>query len=456
MPADQRPNILLFLTDDHAQWALPCYGETRLRTPHLDRLARNGVVFDNAFTPSPVCSPARACLLTGMMPTQHGVHDFLASAEAFNARPWLAGIDSLPEQMARAGYRTGLAGKWHLGNDATPQPGFSDWYALGSEYPRPHEGEHFIDTRNGRRRHSGWLTDTITDCAAEFLADAQADRPYFLTIGYYGTHSPFLGHPEDLVAPYRDTVASPEDDAPPEGYALKNLEAPDMETTPAAEALAQYFGAISHIDSGVGRLLRLAEQCEARTGRKTVIIYTSDHGLSLGRHGVWGKGNATRPANMLETSIRVPLIAAGSAVTGRGRVGGMVDHLDLYATLRALAGLDTPEADRVPRAEQPFTAALSGGEAPAKQIQFGEYGPLRMARSERYKLIMREDGPRELYDLREDPMETRSVAGQSETLEVEKWLGRMTMNYFESLAGPSDRRWRPCREPRFNFKESWR
>ena len=129
--AEERPNILLFLTDDHGAWAMGCYGNSEVQSPTLDQLAREGVRFANAFTPSPVCSPARACLLTGRTPSQVGIHDWLEEAgPQFGDPDWLADEITLPEILTAAGYHCGLSGKWHLGRSHETPRGFAWCFGL--------------------------------------------------------------------------------------------------------------------------------------------------------------------------------------------------------------------------------------------------------------------------------------------------------------------------------------
>ena len=127
------PNIVLVLTDDQGPWAMGCAGNPESRTPNLDRLAATGVRFDNWFCTSPVCSPARASLLTGRIPSSHGVHDWLRGGNMTNgndrAIEYLAGISGYTDLLAEAGYVCGLSGKWHMGDSLRPQQGFSYWYA---------------------------------------------------------------------------------------------------------------------------------------------------------------------------------------------------------------------------------------------------------------------------------------------------------------------------------------
>src|SRR6266567_3012397 len=158
MPAD-RPNILVVMADDHGQWALGCYGNLEVRTPTLDYLAKTGVRFENSFTPSPVCSPARASFWTGRLPSQHGVHDFLgAGSEDYE---WMRDEITLAQLLHEHGYVNGLSGKWHLGHDERKQPGFDYWYSQS------------LKTRLADGFKSPWsgpapaATDEMTDDRAE-------------------------------------------------------------------------------------------------------------------------------------------------------------------------------------------------------------------------------------------------------------------------------------------------
>jgi len=134
----KRPNLVLIMTDNHGAWTLGCYGNPDIRTPNIDRLASQGTLFTRAFASNPVCSPTRATFLTGLVPSQHGVHCFLRAGRLQvgpEARCTLDEITSLPEVLRDAGYRCGLAGKWHLGSNLTPQEGFDDYWVT-----MPHGG----------------------------------------------------------------------------------------------------------------------------------------------------------------------------------------------------------------------------------------------------------------------------------------------------------------------------
>jgi arylsulfatase A-like enzyme len=449
-------NIIVFFSDDHGQWALPAYGNRELRTPNLDLLAASGTVFENAFTPIPVCSPARACFFTGLMPSQHGVHDFVSAAPQFHGRNWLGDLDTLPRQLQRKGYQCGFAGKWHLGRDEIPQPGFDSWYAMSGEYPVAHSGTHTISDNGSLDRVSGNLTETITEGAVNFLRNRDRSTPFFLFVGYFATHSPWKGHPEHFVAPYRNCRFDdiPDDHKVFGDYHLANKEGPGTDADAIAEARAQYYGAIGHIDWGVGRILE-----ELRgSGDDAVVVYTSDHGLCMGHHMIWGKGNATRPANMIEESIRIPIMVLDPCAPQRGmRRREKVDHLDLYQALGSVAGLAGEETDGIRRPGQDLSGLLSDRSEPwPKLTQFGEYGPLQMARGSRFKLIRRQDGQAELFDLVNDPGEAMSIIDTVEGQRQGEILSRQADEYFDSLDIRTTSRWNHQPEPTFNFFESWR
>ena len=391
MPAAEQNNIILIVNDDLAQWALGCYGNREIYTPTLDYLAATGVLMQNAFTPTPVCSPARACLLTGRLASQHGIHDYLSSTiEEIHRRPWLADEVTLAQLLSQAGYQTAHCGKWHLGDDDQPAAGFSHWFSGVGDYPAEHGGDHRFSVNGEIQTIPGQRTQVITDRAIDFLRGRDEGAAFFLHIGYFGTHNPWRGQPERLAAAYRDCAFDGLLDQPAYPFGAQALESTLPTRLNPRETLAQYFAAVAHIDEAVGRLVDELEALQLRDN--TLIVFTSDHGLCCGQHGLWGKGNATLPLNMLEESIRVPLLFnQPRRLFARQRRSEFVDHLDLFQTIADYAGIATTLAPARNYPGRSFLPLLDNSAALPdwRQIQFGEYGDLRMARTRRHKLVRR-------------------------------------------------------------------
>jgi len=448
-----QPNILLFVTDDHGQWASLPYGNREVVTPNLDRLAASGVVMENAFTPTPVCSAARASLLTGLTPSQHGVHDYIAMA--FDRGPWLAEEWTLPQLLQEAGYRTGLAGKWHAGNEDEPAPGFDSWFSVGSAYPLLHQGTRAFCIQGQMEAMCGYTDEIIAEQATRFV-EADDQRPFFLLVGLTATHGPWSGHPERLVRLYDEAAF---DDIPGgESYPFgeQALESLSVDRGREREAQAQYYAAVSHVDEIVGRLVGTVDGAGKLSD--TLVVYTSDHGLSCGHHGIWGKGNGTRPLNMVEESIRVPLILNWPGVLPAAmRCGELVDHLDLFQTLAEAGEARLPtNVDFAGKSLRPLLVEPDGGGS-WRDVQFGEYGTVRMARTKRYKLIQRHPfGPDELFDLEADPRECRNLIGSSSHQAVRSELSLQIEAHFGRYTRPGKSGTLEAELPQHNMTEAWR
>ena len=187
--ATERPNVVMIMTDNHGAWTLGCYGNKDIRTPNIDRLAEEGTLFENAFASNPVCSPTRASVLTGLIPSQHGVHCFLRGGRLQtgpDAHCTLDDFRSMPEILKDNGYRCGLVGKWHLGGNMSPQEGFDDYWIT-----MPHGGTStFYNAQiieDGKLRNEPeYLTDFWTKHALKFLKQSEEadDQPFFLFLSY--------------------------------------------------------------------------------------------------------------------------------------------------------------------------------------------------------------------------------------------------------------------------------
>ena len=414
-----RPNILVFLTDDHGQWAQHCYGNSELVTPNMDRLAARGVRMRQTFTTCPVCSPARASFFTGRMPSQHGIHDWLAP-KFDRIHPGLRGQTLISELLKNVGYHTGLVGKWHCGRNSEPQPGFDRWFTHWEDQ-KPHKGTQHFSDQGKPVTEEGLQSPFFTEEAVDFLnAHKQKEgadgQPFFLFISYCDTHAPHSDAPPELLAKYTDARFN---DIPVEKFAACHgtVESP-ADTNPEREhsRQRQYYGAVSSIDREVGKVLAALEangQLE-----NTLIVYTGDHGLNAGHHGMWEKGNYTQPQNFLEESIRIACTVSWpeGGIRQNAVCDDLVGHPDLWATLLEIAGA-TPDATTAKKINSPgisYLRQLRGQPASNwRQTIFSEYGNARMARTERYKLIRRYpfhgvSFPDELYDLQADPRETKN------------------------------------------------
>lgn len=458
-----RPHILVIMTDDHGQWAAGCYGNQELHTPTLDYLATTGVRMANAFTPTPICSPARASFFTGRLPSQHGLHDYLQETEeVVKQHIWMADETTLPQFLSAAGYETALVGKWHCGQGDQRQPGFDHWFSLGTSQGG-HRGPHTYWHNNQAIELTGSKSTIITDHAIEFLRTRNLEKPFFLFVGYIATHSPWRNHPERLVAPYRTCTFGdiPNDVTYPFGSLRGEAAKPEKpENRPnRRESLAQYYAAVSEIDEQVGRILDyLDAQEELR--KNTLIVYVADHGLNCSHHGLWGKGGSTRPLNMLEESIRIPLIFNWSELYPGQVRAEFVDHCDLFQTLLDCADVtlsqEVVQTRRYPgRSFKPLLQGVALHNW--KEEVFGEYGNLRMIRTRTHKLIRRyPDGPCELFDLVADPRETVNlfhVPGQQSLVQE---LTTRINTFFAQYEDPIKTGLRVRELPIHNPFEAWR
>lgn len=450
-----KPNILFILTDDQGAWALHCAGNSEIHTPNLDRLAAQGMRFENFFCASPVCSPARASLLTGTIPSAHGVLDWLRGgnldrdrigpeltgdpygnfSDEHKAIQYLAGRITYTDLLAQNGYTCALSGKWHLGDSLTPQHGFRYWYTLGRGgccYYHPDIAE------EGRLHfeHGRYVTDLITDKALEFLGKlAEKPEPFYLSVHYTAPHAPWEAehHPAEFIRMYEDCPFRSTPDVP---------DHPDLTCEPVygtprrQEKLRGYYAAITAMDRSVGRLLdRLEEQGLAEN---TLVIFTADNGMNMGHHGIWGKGNGTRPMNMYDSSVKVPFLVRWPGRVPAGAVcDRMVSACDFFPTLLDLLGLDAQQIQHLPGVS--FADALRGapGDGRKSVVIFDEYGPVRMIRTREYKYIHRYPyGPDEFYDLKADPGEEHNLIAEETFAPVILEMRRQMERWFNRYVDP--------------------
>ena len=443
--ADSRPNVLFIMTDDHAAHALSCYGSRLNRTPNLDRIANEGMRFDNCFVTNSICTPSRATILTGKYSHLNGVPVF----NRFDGSQPHVG-----RYLQAAGYHTGVIGKWHLGSDPT---GFDKWTIL------PGQGVYVNPTflsPDGPFQIEGYATDVITDLAIDFLKNRPKDMPFFLKYHHKAPHrewTPDERHREmfagkDILEPetLRDDYAGRADAlkqnrqrvfddmtrrdlklVPPRGLQgpernqwlngkpteveveengqTKVLRGEELKRWKYQRYMQDYLACVQSVDDNVGRMLDWLDQNGLRDN--TVVIYTSDQGFFLGDHGLYDK------RFMYEPSLKMPLLVRWPAVIKPGGVQpAMAINADFAPTFMAIAGLDVP-----PDMQGRSLVPLLKGEAPAgwRTSMYYRYyhdpGHHNTAahygvRTLTHKLIhyWKQD-QWELYDLTHDPQEMHNL-----------------------------------------------
>lgn len=417
--AARRPNFLVILCDDLGYADLSCYGSARIRTPHVDRLAREGTLLTHCLAAAPVCSPSRAGLLTGRVPTRAGIHDWIARDHPMHLR---AGETTVASALRNAGYATALAGKWHLNGglerEDQAQPsghGFDHVFATqNNAFPSHHNPENFVRDGAPAGQLAGYSCDLVADDAIAWLESGRgSEKPFFLLVSFHEPHEP-VDAPESLVAEYLD--------APERGQAL-------------------YEACVANLDRATGRLLAAIDRLALRDD--TLVFFTSDNGPepTARYEGAWrshGEVGALRgrKLSVYEGGLRVPGIVR---FPGRVRAGGVSDApvsgVDLLPTLLDYAGV-APPARALDGASA--RAALEGRamarEVPLHWYYFRADGRAKAAiRDGDWKVVGLWDGPDldparslqpgdaetiaatrlvefELYDLRTDPGEAKNLA----------------------------------------------
>lgn len=446
---NKRPDFLFILADDMGSWAMRCAGNKDVITPNLDRLAENGMLFDNFFCASPVCSPARASIMTGMMPSAHGVHDWLRSGSldrgalpdkpcfADERKPirYLEGKTAFTDVLAENGYSCALSGKWHLGDSLSKQNGFSKWFTIGRggcDYYHPD-----IIEDGTLKFCDRYITDLITEHAIDYLDNlASEEKPFFLSVNYTAPHSPWgeEQHPADVYNLYRDCTFTSTPDLPLHPDQL--MSAPHGVGEERKRLLRGYYSAITAMDRGIGQIVDKLESL----GRleNTIIIFSGDNGMNMGHHGIWGKGNGTFPLNLFDTSVKVPVIISWKNHIACKREGTILSHYDLFPTILELAGCNIPCSELRPG--KSFAPLLLGGTYNSEDIiyVFDEYGSSRMIRTDEYKLIYRYPyGPHSLFDLINDPDEAKNLYGDPNYKEIQENLINRLFTWFNKYTDPA-------------------
>jgi arylsulfatase A-like enzyme len=432
-----RPNVVMFMTDDHGAWATGAYGCGQMRTPNIDALAAGGVRFSRAFACTPVCSPSRLTYLTGRLPSTHGVQDWLRPVDSFGSktRRWLDGHATYSEELARNGYTLGMSGKWHMGDDEKAQAGFSWWATV------PGGGGSYRDVEfvknGGRVRTEGYKTDRVGDYALEFLDTRRGrDNPFYLLVPFYAPHTPFDYQPEPYRQPYEgsDFSCFPRTEVHP----WQNRGLRQHHNNPAS--MQAYSALITGLDANVGRILRRLEEMGAR--ENTLVVFTADQGWNAGQHGVWGKGNGTWPFNMYEESIRVPMIWNHPGKIRAGQLlNQMVSSYDYFPAILDYLGIDPGHDPK--RVGRTYAPLVRGQTRRWDNRLFFEYSFVRGVRTENLKFIERtREWPSEMYDLEADPGETKNLIDDPAYRKRSEALRAQLRQFFERAGAPPIEKWR--------------
>jgi arylsulfatase A-like enzyme len=404
-PKSGRPNIVMIVPDQMRGMDMGCMGNREVLTPHLDRLASEGVLFRNTFANTPVCCPARAILLTGKYPHRNGmIANDLQLRESER---------TLAEILAESGYRTGFLGKWHL--DGGPrQPGFvpPGPRRQGFEFWAAHECSHehfrptyFRDTPKPIREQR-FEAEVWADLAIEFL-QAKYDKPFFLEIAMGPPHDPY-GAPEKYARLYD---------------ANKLTVRPNwIEGTPGGgrKEIAAYYAAITAVDDQVGRIM--AELKRLNLERNTIVIVTSDHGDMLGSQG---KRLKRKP---WEESIRVPGIVRYPSAAKPKSTEAIFSHVDFAPTLLSLCGLPVPADMQGSNLADVITGKTDQGPDSAFFQIFVPFAgdgtplPWRGVRTSSHLFARTDKGPWVMYDLKSDPFELKNLAHDPAQIETRNRL----------------------------------
>lgn len=424
-------NVLVIMSDEHDPRHMGCSGSPIVQTPHLDRLARSGTRFANAYTPSPICVPARAAFATGRRVFQTRHWD--------NASPYCGDPTGWGHVLQRKGVRVESIGKLHYRAEEDPA-GFDSehlpmhvvggygmvWASIRDPYYRRGDAARMLGDRIGRGESAYTQYDNaVTDRTIEWLKDAatRRDEPFVLYVGLVAPHFPLI-----CPAPFYDLYADrplPQPKLHPStGYvrhpwvqAYADFE-PNEENFKSPEerhaAFVAYYGLCSFLDHNVGRVLSALES--SGLAGDTLVIYTSDHGDNVGARGVWGK------STMYQESVTVPMLVSGPGMTAGTVNETPVDLLDLFPTILQGAGIDPlAELDGRPgRALQTVAASPYDGE----RAIFSEYHAAGsntaafMLRKGRWKYHHYVRFQPELFDLHTDPEELHDLAGDPAHAEV--------------------------------------
>ncbi|MGB6121154.1 MAG: sulfatase-like hydrolase/transferase, partial [Bacteroidota bacterium] len=398
-----RPNILLLFSDDQRADAIGAYGNPYVQTPNIDEIAKRGVRFTNAYCMGShhgaVCAPSRAMLMSGRT--------------LFHVYDRLEGVTTFPILLQGAGYITFGTGKWHNEKDAFKESftrgkdvffgGMSDHFRVPVQDLNPDGSYTEIETK-------GFSSTVFADAAIEFLsgyAKGARSSPFFVYVSFTAPHDPRTPPGEYLTMYHPEEMPLPPDYMPLHPFHNGWMTGRDEQLAPwprppevIRSQLAEYYGMISHMDAEIGRILT----CLRGNGllENTLVVFASDHGLSLGSHGLMGK------QNLYEHSMKAPLMFSGPGIPGGGERDALSYLFDIGPTILQMAGVDVPTEMEGKSLE----GVISGDEWGVRSSLFTAYEIYQRAvRDRRWKLIRYPQlHYSQLFDLKHDPYELKNLA----------------------------------------------
>jgi arylsulfatase A-like enzyme len=399
--ASKRPNIVFLFSDDQRADTIAALGNAHIRTPNLDELTRRGTSCTRAYCmgalQGAVCVPSRAMLMTGRT--------------LFRVNTSIEGQPTWPESFALVGYRTFITGKWHNGPQSLLRC-FGEGKAvflggMGQPYDLPVEDvspQHQLTNKRPSGKHS---VELFTDCAIDFLKNQNSERPFLLYVAFNAPHDPRIAPPE-YHARYADRLPPvPPNYLPQHPFNNGDLTGRDerLAPWPRTEAivrkhLADYYASIEFLDAQVGRIV--AALGEVGLVENTIIVYSSDHGLAIGSHGLFGK------QNLYDHSMHAPLIFAGPGIPRGKRSDALCYLLDIFPTLGELAKVRSPEGSE----GMSLVPVFMGKKAALRDALFTAYTKVQRAvRDDRWKVIAYPQVNKvQLFDLQDDPHEIKDLA----------------------------------------------
>jgi choline-sulfatase len=449
----RRPNIVIIQADQLAAAALCAYGSGTVRSPHIDALAADGVVFDRAYCTSPLCAPSRASMMTGRLPSEIGAYD--------NAGDFGASVPTFAHHLRAAGYHTALIGRMHfIGPDQ--HHGFEqrlttdvypadldmvpDWNLPDTErLPWYHDASSVFTAGVSTATVQRDFDDEVGFRTLRYLNDrvrARDGRPFLLVSSFIHPHDPYeppLEHWRRYDGVEIDSPRVPaldEEQLDPHSRRLQRMSGFDKKQPTEQEvrnARRAYYACVSYVDDHVGRILERLDELGLRDD--TVVIVTSDHGDMLGERGLWYK------MSPFEQSARVPLIVHGTGRFAARRVGVPVSLADLMPTLLELAEVDPGEAELSGRSLLGLAGGEEGGEGGTdpqagdrdvviEYLAEGVAAPQLTLVRGRYKLVVCPGDPDQLFDVEDDPDELHDRAGDPAMAElVERLRAELTTRY---------------------------